>query len=117
MFGGKLTALRWPEKELVSVPAKNTYADPVRPFMPVAAASLNAQQANDDLLNIEDVRGNRLVTTRLHRNVTIREEMVGRRCDANGPAGLPEMLKRTETRRDLRQPGGGLSARRRRALR
>ena len=74
VFGGKLTALRWPEKELVSVPARDTYADPVRPFMPVAAPSLNAQQSNDDLLDIENVRGKRLVTTRLHRNVTIREE-------------------------------------------
>jgi polynucleotide kinase-phosphatase len=74
VFGGKLTALRWPEKELVSVPARDTYADPIRPFIPVATPSLNAQQANDDLLDIEDVRGKRLVTTRLHRNVTIREE-------------------------------------------
>ena len=74
VFGGRLTALRWPEKELVSVPARQTYADPVRPFMPVPAPALSAQQANDDLLDIEDVRGKRLVTTRLHRNVTIREE-------------------------------------------
>jgi len=28
VFGGGLTALRWPEKELVSVPARATYADP-----------------------------------------------------------------------------------------
>jgi protein phosphatase len=74
VFGGKLTALRWPEKELVSVPSRQTYADPVRPFIPVAAASLNAQHANDDLLHIDDVRGKRLVTTRLHRTVTVREE-------------------------------------------
>ena len=74
VFGGKLTALRWPEKELVSVPALQTYADPVRPFMPPAASLLSAQQANDDLLDIEDVRGKRLVTTRLHRSVTVREE-------------------------------------------
>ena len=74
VFGGQLTALRWPEKELVSVPARQTYADPVRPFMPGAAPSLSAQQANDDLLDIEDVRGKRLVATRLHRNVTVREE-------------------------------------------
>jgi protein phosphatase len=74
VFGGKLTALRWPEKALVSVAARHTYADPVRPFMPETAPTLNAQQANDDLLDIEDVRGKRLVTTRLHRNVTIREE-------------------------------------------
>ena len=74
VFGGRLTALRWPEKELVSVPARETYADAVRPFMPVPAPALSAQQANDDLLDIDDVRGKRLVTTRLHRNVTIREE-------------------------------------------
>jgi protein phosphatase len=75
VFGGRLTALRWPEKELVSVPARATYAEPARPFLPPpTAAGLNAQQANDDLLDIEDVRGKRLVTTKLHRNVTIREE-------------------------------------------
>ncbi len=75
VFGGRLTALRWPEKELVSVPARQTYADPVRPFLPaVGGPALSAQQANDDLLDIDDVRGKRLVTTRLHRNVTIREE-------------------------------------------
>jgi protein phosphatase len=75
VFGGRLTALRWPEKELVSVAALETYADPVRPFLSTAATpGLNAQQANDDLLDIDDVRGKRLITTRLHRNVTIREE-------------------------------------------
>jgi protein phosphatase len=75
VFGGRLTALRWPEKELVSVAALETYADPVRPFLPTAAtAGLSAQQANDDLLDIDDVRGKRLIMTRLHRNVTIREE-------------------------------------------
>ena len=75
VFGGRLTALRWPEKELVSVPARSTYAEPARPFLaPPTTAGLSAQQENDDLLDIEDVRGKRLVTTRLHRNVTIREE-------------------------------------------
>ena len=74
VFGGRLTALRWPEKELVSVPARETYADAARPFVPVPAPALSAQQANDDLLDIDDVRGKRLVTTRLHRNITIREE-------------------------------------------
>jgi protein phosphatase len=75
VFGGRLTALRWPEKELVSVPALRTYADPVRPFLPaIATPGLSAQQSNDDLLDIDDVRGKRLITTRLHRSVTIREE-------------------------------------------
>ena len=75
VFGGRLTALRWPEKELVSVPARATYAEPARPFLvPSTGAGMSAQQAHDDLLDIEDVRGKRLVATRLHRSVTIREE-------------------------------------------
>ena len=32
VFGGRLTALRWPEKELVSVPARETYADAGSPL-------------------------------------------------------------------------------------
>ncbi len=31
-FGGKLTALRWPEKEIISVPAAKVYSEPIRPF-------------------------------------------------------------------------------------
>jgi protein phosphatase len=75
VFGGRLTALRWPEKEVVSVNALTTYAEPARPFMASPAdTALSAQQVNDDLLQIDDVRGKRLVTTRLNRTVTIREE-------------------------------------------
>ncbi len=36
VFGGRLTALRWPERELVSVPAARQYAEPRRPFLPAA---------------------------------------------------------------------------------
>lgn len=32
VFGGSLTALRWPENEIVSVPARLTYAERRRPF-------------------------------------------------------------------------------------
>ena len=32
VFGGKLTALRWPEREIVSVPARETYAELRRGF-------------------------------------------------------------------------------------
>lgn len=76
VFGGKLTALRYPEKELVSVPAKATYAEPARPFLaPEAEApKFSAQQAQDDLLDMEDVLGKRIISTQLHHNVTIREE-------------------------------------------
>jgi protein phosphatase len=76
VFGGSLTALRWPERELVSVPAAATYSEPIRPFLPASeqAPALTAQQQHDDLLDIEDVLGKRLISTRLQGNVTIREE-------------------------------------------
>jgi protein phosphatase len=32
VFGGRLTALRWPERELVSVPARQSYAELARAF-------------------------------------------------------------------------------------
>ncbi|HEX2622017.1 MAG TPA: AAA family ATPase [Phototrophicaceae bacterium] len=35
VFGGALTALRYPEQELVAVPALYTYAEPARPFLEV----------------------------------------------------------------------------------
>ena len=31
-FGGALTALRWPEREIVSAPARATYSPPRRPL-------------------------------------------------------------------------------------
>ncbi len=36
VFGGRLTALRYPELELVSVRAARVYAEPSRPFLPLA---------------------------------------------------------------------------------
>ena len=76
VFGGKLTALRYPEKELVSVDALQTYYEPAKPFLPddEQAPLLTAQQAYDDVLDIADVSGKRIISTRLHRTVTIREE-------------------------------------------
>lgn len=75
VFGGKLTALRYPEQELVSVPAREVYCEPARPLVDETAPStLTAQQAHDDLLHLEDVFGKRIVSTRLRPNITIREE-------------------------------------------
>ncbi|MBK8594538.1 MAG: polynucleotide kinase-phosphatase [Holophagales bacterium] len=76
VFGGSLTALRYPEKELVSVKAERTWYEPVRPFLSEEAKApvLSTQHELDDVLDLEDVTGKRLVTTRLHRNVTIRAE-------------------------------------------
>lgn len=73
VFGGKLTALRYPEMEVVSVASKRTYAEPSRPFL-TAASPLSAQQENDDVLVLDDVMGKRLVETRLRGKVMIREE-------------------------------------------
>ncbi|HEY8470777.1 MAG TPA: polynucleotide kinase-phosphatase [Longimicrobiales bacterium] len=76
VFGGRLTALRYPERELVSVPAAAVYAKPVRPFLPdeLVAPRLSEQQRLDEVLDIEDVIGKRIIATRLHGNVTVREE-------------------------------------------
>lgn len=76
VFGGALTALRYPEMELVSVPAKQVYAEPVRPFLAetTGEAALTAQQSLDDMLDLADVTGKRIISTRLLSNITIREE-------------------------------------------
>ncbi len=66
VFGGALTALRYPELELVSVPAKAQYSEPVRP--------LAAQQKRDDVLDLADVAGGRRVETRLMGRVTVQAE-------------------------------------------
>jgi protein phosphatase len=78
VFGGSLTALRYPERELVSVPSLATYAEPSRPFLPApqdpSDPRLNAQQIYDDVLDIDDVIGKRGIETQLHGRVTVREE-------------------------------------------
>jgi protein phosphatase len=74
VFGGKLTALRYPEEQLVSVPAKKVYYESVKPFQEKTNGQLTHQQEYDDLLNIDDVIGKRIVQTRLRNNLTIREE-------------------------------------------
>jgi protein phosphatase len=76
VFGGRLTALRYPEKELISVPAARAYYESAKPFLPVdpTPTGLSAQQELDDTLDIDDVLGKRLINTRLRSNITIREE-------------------------------------------
>ncbi|MGH9180385.1 MAG: polynucleotide kinase-phosphatase, partial [Acidimicrobiales bacterium] len=75
VFGGKLTALRYPERELVSVPARATYWEPVRPLHPPQGGGGAVDPTRDRLdLDLEDVTGKRIVTTRLGGTVTIREE-------------------------------------------
>lgn len=76
VFGGKLTALRYPEAEFVSVPSRRTYFESVRPFLKndQRSNSLTLQQQQDDLLDAKDVMGKRFICTRLNQSITIREE-------------------------------------------
>ncbi|MEM6486380.1 MAG: polynucleotide kinase-phosphatase, partial [Pseudomonadota bacterium] len=74
VFGGKLTALRYPEKELIQVPARAQYYEPVKPLRTEPTASLSAQHEQDDMLDIEDVLGKRHIHTQLGRTVIVQEE-------------------------------------------
>jgi protein phosphatase len=75
VFGGKLTALRYPEEEIVSVAAKDVYYIPSRPIgFELEQSKLNLQQQHDDILDIRDVTGKRIITTRLRNSVTVNEE-------------------------------------------
>jgi protein phosphatase len=111
VFGGKLTALHYPEKEIISVPAREVYSVPAKPFLtPELAPALTAQQTLDDVLDMEDVLGKRIVSTSLHHNVTVREENaiaaleIMSRFAANPKwlIYLPPTMSPTET---TRQPG------------
>ncbi|MBO6939792.1 MAG: polynucleotide kinase-phosphatase [Deltaproteobacteria bacterium] len=79
VFGGALTALRWPERELVSVPAEREHYAPRKPLVP------EAQLRPAGVLDVDDVIGKRHVQTRLARTVTVREE--------NGAAALEVMSR------------------------
>ncbi|XHM63853.1 polynucleotide kinase-phosphatase [Streptomyces nigra] len=69
VFGGKLTALRWPERELVDVPAEQVWYEPARPLRTEAPGGQDGRP-----LDLADVHGRRVVETRHHGRVAIREE-------------------------------------------
>ena len=71
VFGGKLTALRYPERELVSVKAAKVYCQPAKPL---DIQTSNNFQQQDDVLDIEDVTGKRFISTRIYRQIAIRED-------------------------------------------
>jgi protein phosphatase len=73
VFGGRLTALRYPEKQVVAVPAEKVWYEPVKPFPTAAEVTLGSLRAPDDL-SITDVLGRRGVETRLAGRVTVRED-------------------------------------------
>ena len=72
VFGGRLTALRYPELELVSVTAHHAYVEGRFNFVP--ASQLSIQQQTEDVLDLANFTGKRVIETSLMGNVIIREE-------------------------------------------
>ncbi|MFI9547315.1 polynucleotide kinase-phosphatase [Streptomyces sp. NPDC052016] len=71
VFGGKLTALRWPERELVDVPAERVWYEPTKPLRSEAPGGHDGRP-----LDLADVHGRRVVETRYEgqRRISVREE-------------------------------------------
>ncbi len=84
VFGGALTALRWPEREVVSVPAQRMYYEPAKPFLPDDAAVPAAAERPAHVLDVDDVDGKRIVETRLARTVTVREDQAAAALEVMG---------------------------------
>lgn len=68
VFGGKLTAYRYPENETVQVSARREYYAPARPLAPVP-------EPRGTMLDIKDVLGKRFISAALSkRPITVHEE-------------------------------------------
>ncbi|MFK4222291.1 polynucleotide kinase-phosphatase [Streptomyces sp. NPDC019890] len=69
VFGGKMTALRWPERELVDVPAEKVWYEPAKPLATEAPGGREGRP-----LDLADVQGRRVVETRHMARIGVREE-------------------------------------------
>jgi polynucleotide kinase-phosphatase len=67
VFGGSLTAMRYPEREVVSVPAEKVWYEPVRPLEPDVVERAGGH------LTIDDISGKFMVETAEHGRVGITE--------------------------------------------
>ncbi|WP_067699808.1 polynucleotide kinase-phosphatase [Nocardia jejuensis] len=75
VFGGKLTALRYPEREPVSVPAEQVWFAPARPLQaPGFRTDAGVVHRDPGVLDLDDVIGRRVVETRHLGRVTVRED-------------------------------------------
>ncbi len=89
VFGGALSALRYPEKEVVSVPAERVWYEPVVPLGSQRAGGAGTGAPRDPAgLRIDDVLGKRVVETRVYGKVGIRED---------NAAGALEVMSRFAT--------------------
>ncbi|MEU0183002.1 polynucleotide kinase-phosphatase [Streptomyces sp. NPDC006207] len=69
VFGGRMTALRWPEREIVDVPAERVWYEPAKPLASEAPGGQDGRP-----LDLADVAGRRVVETVHHGRVAVREE-------------------------------------------
>ncbi|MET7524785.1 polynucleotide kinase-phosphatase [Streptomyces sp900116325] len=69
VFGGRMTALRWPERELVDVPAEKVWYEPTKPLTTEAPGGREGRP-----LDLADVQGRRIVETRYLGRISVREE-------------------------------------------
>jgi protein phosphatase len=75
VFGGKLTALRYPEREVVSIAAHRVWYEPVRPLLPPEELPPAVVVRRDpDVLDLGDVSGKRVVETQHHGRITVRAD-------------------------------------------
>ncbi|MEV0293992.1 polynucleotide kinase-phosphatase [Nocardia sp. NPDC050710] len=78
VFGGRLSALRYPEREPVSVPAEQVWYEPVRPLGAESGTWADGVVHRDPgVLDLDDVVGRRVVETRYHGRVGVQEENAG----------------------------------------
>ncbi|UYB39444.1 polynucleotide kinase-phosphatase [Streptomyces sp. Je 1-4] len=69
VFGGAMTALRWPERELVDVPAERVWYEPTKPLATEAPGGADGRP-----LDLHDVAGRRIVETRYMGRLAVKEE-------------------------------------------
>ncbi|MFE9580359.1 polynucleotide kinase-phosphatase [Nocardia sp. NPDC006044] len=75
VFGGRLSALRYPEREPVSVAAEAVWYEPVRPLEAVTISTpAGVVHRDPGVLDLDDVIGRRVVETRYHGRVGVQEE-------------------------------------------
>lgn len=74
VFGGKLTALRYPEREVVSVPAHASWHEPLGPARSTSDAQHSEEGRIPGVLNLSDVAGRRNVSTQHHGRIVIPPE-------------------------------------------
>jgi polynucleotide kinase-phosphatase len=81
VFGGRLTALNYPERAQRSVPASRVYYQPGKPLdtgcasgAPLSGAAVSPVPREPGVLDVRDVSGSRVIETAYLPRVSIREE-------------------------------------------